>query len=254
MNQINYRRKSACLITISQLENKSSCEIFPSTIHRCCLSDTKRYKLQFGSLMHFPNLSLLAGKERYYLQKMLALSWHIFNTPVYLFKQLLGSVLHSCLSALLSYICAQSTSPLSADKRKGVHPPSITLTALSCILAHLILCNFLIYTYCVQKESSSGLEEKEKSKKAKKKKKKAKEKKEKSKKKKGYCDCTGLKQTWPKAMNTQCSHALLKRSTCSPVPHRGGRVFCSGAITLKQERGRGWETPICISKFRPAVS
>jgi len=37
-------------------------------------------------------------------------------------------------------------------------------------------------------------------------------------------------------------------------PHREGRDFCLAAITLKQEMGRGWETPIRISEFGAAFS
>lgn len=52
--QINYQRKGACIVTIPQPENMPGCEVSPSTVRRCCLSDAKSYKLQFGSLRHFP--------------------------------------------------------------------------------------------------------------------------------------------------------------------------------------------------------
>lgn len=94
----NYWRKGACLITLSQLENKPGCKLSPSSIGRCYLTDGEEYKPQLGSLRHFPNLSFPAGKRRYCLHKRLALSWHIFNMPVqHLLKQLLGPVLHSSL-------------------------------------------------------------------------------------------------------------------------------------------------------------
>lgn len=54
MYQINYCRKGACLITIPQLGKKPGFEVSLPTIHRHCLSDAKRYKLQFGSLGCFP--------------------------------------------------------------------------------------------------------------------------------------------------------------------------------------------------------